>query len=454
MATRFEPNQLDTSRPAPSLRIDHATIVTQDDSRRVMKDHALYVDDGRIAELAPHIATEADHVIDATGHVVLPGLINTHTHFPMTLFRGYGDDMLLEAWLQERIWPAEARLTEATMAAGGDLGLLEMIGSGTTSFLDMYFMEGMLAERTAKAGMRGWMGTGMVDIGQTPEGEAHARIPEIAKMIDDYAGHELITPCAAPHATYTCNPETLSKSAELAARTDTPLHIHCSETRTEVYDVEKRFGKRPVQHIADTGALIEQTVLAHCGWITKAEVQDIAQAQAKVAHNPTSNLKLATGGVTPLPELFAAGVTVGLGTDGPASNNVSSLFEAMKTAAIIQKQARWDALVVPAQQALDMATRGGAATLRREQDLGSIERGKIADLAIMDFRRPHLVPCHDVVSNIVYAGQMQDVTHTIVGGRVLYANGVFTTLDRDAVIAAAEAAAAEVCQTGQAKVAA
>ncbi|MBW3583027.1 MAG: amidohydrolase [Euryarchaeota archaeon] len=446
MATDITPGSVDTNRPPASLLVRGAHVVTQDERRSILKTHDVYCEDGRIVEVAPDVATEADIVVEAAGRVLLPGLVNAHTHLAMGLFRGYGDDMLLEPWLQERIWPAEARLTEETMRAGADLGLLEMIRSGTTSFLDMYFMEPLLAEATAAAGMRGWMGWGLVDVGSTAEGDVHERLKgPFQAFAEDWADHDLITPSVAPHATYTCNPETLEKSAELAAHYDIPLHIHCAETRQEVYDVEAKTGRRPVAQLAATGALGERTVLAHCGWITKQEVQDIARAGAKVAHNPTSNLKLATGGVTPLPELFAAGATVALGTDGPASNNACSLFEAMKLAALVQKQQRWDPTILPAGEALDLATRGGAAALRRP-DLGTLEEGKTADLTLVDFRRPHLVPCHDVVSNIVYAAQMADVTHTIVAGRVLYGDGVFTTLDVPSVLSRAEEAARQVCQ--------
>ncbi len=434
---------MDPRRPPGSLCIKNATVVTQDEDRRILKNAAVYAEDGKIVEIGD-VKREADTVIDATGRVVIPGLINAHTHLSMGLFRGYGDDMLLEDWLQNRIWPAEGRLTETTMAAGADLGLLEMIRAGTTSFLDMYFMEPMLAERTEQSGMRGWMGWGLVDIATTPEGEPHERLlGPFQAFADDYRNNELITACPSPHGTYTCWAETLAKSAELATHYDVPLHIHCAETRTEIADVESKYNRRPVAQLAENGALGERTVLAHCGWITKQEVQTIAQARSKVAHCPVSNMKLATGGFAPVPEFLEAGATVSLGTDGSASNNAASLFETMKLSALLAKQHRWDPTVIPAQSALDMATRGGAAALRRD-DLGVIAEGKTCDLAIVDFQRPHLTPCHDVVSNLVYAAQSGDVTHTIVGGRVLFADGHYTTLDDESVRAQAQEAAAEV----------
>jgi 5-methylthioadenosine/S-adenosylhomocysteine deaminase len=417
-------------------------VVTQDPKRRILKDTDIYQEDGKIQQIGK-ISTEADTVIDATGRVVIPGLINAHTHFAMSLFRGYGDDMHLEKWLQERIWPAEARMTEATMAAGADLGLLEMIRFGTTSFLDMYFMEPLLAERTAQAGMRGWMGWSMVDI-ETPEGQSNPRLEKmIPEFLQKWQGHETITPVVAPHGTYTCHGETLAKCAELAREHHTLLHIHLSETRTENADVENRHGRRPLAQLDAHGALAENTVLAHCGWITKQEVQRIAEAKAKTVHCPVSNMKLATGGHAPIPELLQAGASVALGTDGSASNNAASMFETIKLAALLSKQHRWDPTVIPAQTALDMATLGGAAALMRD-DLGSIQEGKTCDLAIVDFDRPHLTPCHDVVSNLVYAAQATDITHNIVGGRVLLHEGEYTTLDKQQVITRAREAAREV----------
>lgn len=426
----------------PSLSIRNATIVTQNDRRQVLQGD-LYAEDHRIVSVGPR-APEADRTIDATGQVLLPGLVNLHTHVPMGLFRGYGDDMLLEPWLQERIWPAEARLTERTMRAGADLGHLEMVLNGVTSYLDMYFMEaGPIADSCRAAGLRGWCGEGMVDVGQTPDGEANRKTKVVEDSIRATANDPLVTHCPAPHGTYTCNRETYEESARIATEYGVPMHTHCSETRTEVYDVLERAGARPVEVLKQTGALSANAVLAHCGWVTKQEVQDIAAAGASVAHCPVSNLKLATGGVCPVPELHDAGVRVGLGTDGAASNNSTDLFETMKFAALVQKQHRWDPTVLPAQRVLDMATRDGADALRRP-DLGRIVPGATADLCLVDFRRPQLVPRHDAVSHLVYAVSGRDVSATVVHGRVLMAEGRVESLDVEAVVAAARRAAQEL----------
>ncbi|MFA5944984.1 MAG: amidohydrolase [Candidatus Thermoplasmatota archaeon] len=427
-----------------SVLVRNATIVTQDDSRRILHGD-LYVEDGRITHVGESKGRkEADRTIDGTGQVVLPGLINLHTHLAMGLFRGFGDDMPLEAWLKDRIWPAEAKLEERHMRAGVELGLLEMVRSGTTSFLDMYWMEeSVVAPACRSAGVRGWLGEGMVDIGQTEAGQPNKKLRDIERFLKSAKGDPLVTPCPAPHGAYTCNPETYTESARLANEHGVPLHTHCSETRTEVYDVQERTGKRPVARIAEAGALGARTVLAHCGWITKGEVADLAAARASVAHCPVSNLKLATGGVAPIPELHDAGVKVGLGTDGAASNNVLDQFQTMKFAALVQKQHRWDATALPAQRVLDMATRDAADALHRP-DLGRLVPGATADFILVDFRRPHLVPRHDTASHLVYAANGADVSTTVVAGRLLMAEGKVETLDAPRILRDAQDCADDV----------
>lgn len=424
-----------------SIAVKNTTIVTQDDSRRIVQGD-LFVDDDKIVQVGG-TAPEADHTFDGTGQVVLPGLINLHTHVPMGLFRGYGDDMLLEPWLQDRIWPAEAKLTPETMRAGADLGHLEMIGNGVTSYLDMYWMEAdVIADSCRTAGLRGWCGEGMVDF-ETPEGEPNAKLKEIEASIKATRNDPLITHCPSPHGTYTASRATYEESARIAKEHGVPLHTHCSETRTELYDVLRDQGARPIQVLKETGALEANAVLAHCGWVTKEEVRDIGAAGASVAHCPVSNLKLATGGTCPVPEFHECDVCVGLGTDGAASNNGTDLFETMKFAALVQKQHRWDPTVLPAQRVLDMATRDGAAALQRA-DLGQLSEGATADFCMVDFRRPQLVPRHDVISHLVYATSGRDVSTTVVQGKVLMSEGQVRTMDREAVMARAETAARAV----------
>lgn len=423
-----------------SLRIRDTTIVTQDDARRVLHGDVL-VEEGRITHVGPAAGRkEADRIIDGTGQVLIPGLVNLHTHLAMGLLRGYGDDMSLEPWLETRIWPAEAKIGGPEMKAGADLGLLELIRGGTTSFLDMYWLqEDVMAPAVRAAGVRGWVGEGMVDIHQTEPGNPNKKLAGVERFIKAAKASKdpLVTPCPAPHGTYTCYPETYAEAARISREHGVPLHTHCSETRTEVHDVQAKKGLRPVGFLDKHGALHDRSVLAHCGWITKEEVRAIAAAGASVAHCPVSNLKLATGGVAPVPELHAANAKVGLGTDGAASNNTLDLFQTMKFAALVQKNHRWDATVLPAQRVLDMATRDGADALHRP-DLGRIQVGATADLALVDFRRPHLVPRFDVVSHLVYAAGAGDVSTTIVNGNVLMADGKVETLQQAEVLRAAQ----------------
>jgi 5-methylthioadenosine/S-adenosylhomocysteine deaminase len=372
------------------LFLDGGIVLTQDARRRVVRG-SVRIDGERIVAVGADAKRErGDEVLDCAGRIVLPGLVNAHTHAPMTLLRGLADDLPLEQWLRERIWPVEAKLTPATTRAGADLACLEMLLSGTTSFADMYFFQDEVARAAEHAGMRAWPGFPLLDFG-TPEHPAERQVAECEAFLQRWQGHDLVSPVVAPHATYTCGPATLEAAAKLSARYNVLLHTHCSETRTEVYDVEARRGARPLALLERHGCLGPRTILAHCGWITKEEVRTIAAARASVAHCPVSNLKLGTGGFTPLPELLSAGANEPLGTDGAASNNTLDVLETAKLTALVHKHHRWDPTVIPAQTALDLATRGGATALGRS-DLGSIEAGKLADVVLLDARAAPSAP--------------------------------------------------------------
>lgn len=402
-----------------SILIKDTWVVTQDSAKKQFKGY-IYIEDELIQEVKQKpITVEADYKIDGAKKVVIPGLINTHTHVPMILLRGYGDDMVLEEWLKNRIWPVEAKLDKRSISAGTDLGLLEMILSGTTCFADMYFFEDTIAERTVKAGLRGFLGFSLLDFG-TPEFKPEELFLECEKFIEKWKDkNSLVTPVVAPHSSYTCSPGTLERCAELSEKYKVLIHTHCSETQHEISDVQRRYGVRPLEQFKKTGILNQRAILAHCGWITKGEVKEIARAGASVSHNPVSNMKLATGGFTPIPELIEENTIIGLGTDGAASNNTLDMFETMKFAALIHKHHRWDPCVTPAQTVLDFATIGGAKALHMSDKLGCIEEGKLADLIILDFNKPHLTPCYDVVSHIVYAAKASDVYAAIVNGKPL-----------------------------------
>jgi 5-methylthioadenosine/S-adenosylhomocysteine deaminase len=424
-----------------SILIKDSILITQDKKRRQIKGNILIEEDEIVEITDKPISTETEFKIE--GKLVIPGLINTHTHLPMSLLRGYGDDLILKKWLEERIWPVESKLDSKSVEIGAELGLLEMIASGTTSFLDMYFFEDTIAKVTQKSGIRGFLGFALIDFG-TPEYKKEELIPRCESFVKRWRGKELIYPVIAPHATYTCGPETLQKSLEISDRYNVLMHIHCSETREEIYDVKKEYGRRPIHQLKELGLLCDKMVLAHCGWITKNEVIDIKKGGAKVSHCPVSNMKIATGGFTPVPELIDADVAIGLGTDGCASNNVLDMFSTMKFCALVHKHHRWDPTILPAQTVLDFATIEGARCLKMERYIGSIEKGKKADLILLDLKKPHLTPHHNFVSHLVYAANGSDVYATIANGKVLMLDREFLTLNYEEILNKAESKAKEL----------
>ncbi len=420
-----------------SILIKAATIVTQDSERNIIEGD-VYIEDGRIVEIGK-INVEAEYVVKKK--IVMPGLINTHTHLPMTLMRGYGDDLTLEEWLTTRIWPIEKKLDKKMIKAGTRLAFLEMISTGTTCCADMYFFENAIAEVANEMKIRCFAGFSIIDF-DTPEMKKEMLLAECEKFIKKWKGNEIVKPVVAPHSTYSCSPETLQKAAELARKYDVLLHTHCSETRKEVYDVLKKYGSRPLEQFKKNGVLTEKTILAHCGWITKEEVKEIARAKACVSHNPVSNMKLATGGFTPLPELFDANAIVTLGTDGAASNNKLDMFETMKFAALIHKHHRWDASVVTAQQTLDMATINASKFFGID---GSIEEGKKADIICLEIT-PNLVPRHNIISHIVYAASGFNVSDVIINGKMIMNDRKFIYIDKNKIMEEAEKAKEELLE--------
>lgn len=426
-----------------SILIKNSTILTQNKKRQQLHGD-IYIEDHEITQISKKpLSVEADYKIDGRKKLVLPGLINTHTHIPMTLLRGCGDDMILKNWLEERIWPVEAKLDDTSIEIGTKLGLLEMIASGTTSYLDMYFFEDAIGMATEKAGLRGFIGFALIDFG-TPEYSADELMSQCEQFVKRWKANNLIQPVIAPHGIYTCGPETLQKSLEIADKHDVLLHIHCSETRGEVYDVQKKYGERPVGQLKKYGLLCGKMILAHCGWITKNEILDIKKGGASVSHCPVSNMKIATGGYAPIPELLDSGVPISLGTDGAASNNVLDMFDTMKFCALIHKQHRWDPSILPAQTVFDLATIGGAKSLGVEKEIGTIEEGGKADIIILDLNKPHLTPHHNSISHLVYAANGSDVCTTIVNGKLLMLDRKFFTIDCEKTLEEAEKCAKEL----------
>ena len=424
----------------PSLLIRDAILLTMDRENRTMRGD-VRIEDGLITHVgaAPQ---HADQVLDAAGDILLPGFVNAHTHSPMTLLRGLGDDLPLEAWLQTRIWPAEKTLTRQDVDAGTRLAIMEMLRTGTTHFNDMYFFADSTAAAVESVGIRAHVGATLIDF-DTPElakdkQEEHAR-----RFAQRYHGHPLVTPTIAPHAVYSCSDETLATVRAIRDECGVRVHTHCSETRFEVQDTIDKRGARPVA-VLKRHDLLRDSILAHCGWCTKEEVRALAAEGAHAAHCPVSNMKLATGGTMPLLEMWDAGLNVALGTDGAASNNSLSLLESAKFAALVQKQHRWDARAAPAARVLDAATLGGRRALH--QPAGGIAVGQPADLALVSTTGPHMRPLHDPASTLVYCASGADVRATIVAGRVLYLDGAWPTMEAARVLRDADAAGARLAK--------
>lgn len=409
--------------------------MTQDPSRSVLRDASVYVEDGRIAEVGKKTHQEADQVIDADGMILLPGLVNTHTHAPMVILRGYADDMPLQEWLSERIWKVEPNMTSETCYWGAMLACLEMIASGTTTFNDMYFSVEDVARAVDKSGMRAILSSLILEI--SPDAKFHRE--NARKVLDHLKSlrNPLVTPAIAPHAVYSCSEETLLWAKQTADEEKVPVHTHIAETKVEQAEVENKQGMKVVEYLNKIRFLGSNVVGAHCVWLSKNEVRLLGQSGTKVAHCPVSNMKLAVGAAAPISEMIQNGVNVGLGTDGAASNNTLNMFETMKFCALLHKHSRWDPTALPAQMTLDLATIEGARVLGMEKKIGSVEIGKTADLILVNTRSPSLTPIHGrdtVISDLVYSASGADVDTTIVDGRILMEKRRFVALNPTEII--------------------
>jgi len=424
-----------------SILVKGGLIVTQNWKREVLKGDVL-IENGRISGVG-HVKSRADEVLDATGCVVMPGLINCHTHVAMALMRSVADDVKLEKFL-DRTFAIDARRAPDDIAIGAALGCLEMARSGTTTFLDLYYSEDIIAKSVEEVGLRGYLGWAVLDEKFTTQ--KGKPIKNCEGFLRSHKNKPMIRPVVAPQGVYVCSDETLLEAKDLAARENTFCHYHISETRHEVYEFQKKKGKRPAEHLSEIGFLSRGDVAAHTAWLTINEVRLLAKAGVSVAHCPTSNMKLASGSVAPVPEMLKEGVSVCLGTDGCSSNNGLDMFLEMKFASLLHKTYRWDAGVISAQAALDMATIEAAKALGAEKELGSIEPGKKADLVILDCSMPSMVPTRtdNVVANLVYAGPSHAVRDTIVDGKFVLRNRVIQTVDEKKITKKAEAAADEL----------
>lgn len=430
------------------LIVANGTVVTMDAARRVLSPGSVAIQDGRIVAVdAPPVVSErypGARMIDASGRVILPGLVNTHTHAPMVMYRGLADDLALMDWLQRYIFPAEAKtVSPEFVRIGTRLAALEMIRSGTTTFADMYYFEEEIARATAEAGLRGVLGQTIIEF---PSPDAKTPADGLARadaFIQAFRNHPLVTPAIAPHSTYTLDRETLLASRDLAIRHSVPMLIHLAETDDERAITTKRFGQRPVGVLEALGLWGPRIVAAHGVWIAPDEIQLLKAHDVGVSHNPESNMKLASG-TAPVVDYLAAGVSLGLGTDGAASNNDLDMFEAMRQAAFLHKLATRDPRAVSAQTALELGTIGGARVLGLSDRIGSLEVGKRADLIVVRMNQARQTPMFDPISHLVYVTRGDDVQTTIVDGRVLMHNGRVLSLPENEVLAAARTAAVDV----------
>ncbi|MEQ1911772.1 MAG: amidohydrolase [Vicinamibacterales bacterium] len=435
-------------RRSVSLVVIGGTVLTENDTRQIISPGAVaisgadIVDVGSPAEIAARYS--ATQTIDARDQIVLPGLINTHTHAPMVMFRGLADDLALMDWLQKYIFPAEAKtVSPEFVRTGTRLAALEMIQSGTTTYTDMYYFEEEIAKATKEAGLRGVLGQTIIQFpvadAKTPaEGLARAEV-----FIKAFKDDPLIVPAVAPHAMYTLDRATLVAAAELGRKYDVPVLIHLAETQDEVKTARTDHQNTPAGYLESIGFWGPKTVAAHGVWVSDEDIAILKRHNVGVSHNPESNMKLASG-TAPVLKYIAAGVNLSLGTDGAASNNDLDMFEAMRQASFLAKLSSGNPTAVPAQVALDMATIGGAKALGMDKMIGSIEPGKRADLITVSMSTARQTPMYDAVSHLVYVTRGDDVRNTIVNGRVLMRDRRVSTLNEVDVLSQAKALAQKV----------
>ena len=422
------------------ILLDNICLIPMSGGEAYLKDAYLVIEGQYIKAIGQGAAPvdQYDKVIDGQNRVALPGFVNTHTHAAMTLLRGYADDMPLMDWLEKKIWPLEAKLTADDVYWGTMLAITEMIKSGTVCFADMYFFMDAAARAVANSGIRAVLSRGMIGVG--PENElAFSESREMVKKWHD-SNDGRIKCMLGPHAPYTCPPDYLKRVIELSEELEVGLHIHVAETKGEFEDIQRLYGSTPVVHLDKIGLFNRQVVAAHCVHLSQEDIKILAAKRVGVAHNPESNMKLGSG-IAPVQEMLAAGITVALGTDGASSNNNLDMLQEMRSAAYLQKVHLMDPTVIPALQALQMATVNGARALGLESEIGQLRPGFKADIIIMDLKHPHMLPVYDPVSNIVYSAQASDVETAIVDGKILMEDRVIKAFDEEEVLAKAREAA-------------
>ena len=424
-----------------TILVDGGLVLTFDDVGTAIENGAVAVQDGGIVAVGPSSELRPRYpdaeVIDATGRIVMPGLVNSHAHVPMTLFRGIADDLKLMDWLEKHIFPAESRFVDEEFVRWGTrLACLEMLRGGVTTFADMYYFEDAIAEEVEACGMRGVLGQTVIDFPAPDYKTFDEAMAAAETFIERWKDHGRVVPAVAPHAIYTVSGKHLKAAFRLAEKHDVPYLIHVAESLAEIEDSRAAHGRSTVEYLAGLGVLKSRMLAAHVIWPTSGEIGLMADADVGVAHCPESNMKIAEG-IAPVPQLLAAGVDVGLGTDGAASNNDLDLWSEMDTAAKLHKVAHLDPTVLPAETVLRMATRGGAAALGLGDVAGSLEVGKLADLIVVRTDGVHQTPWYDPNSLLVYSTHSNDVETVLVDGRIVVRDGVVLTVDEASVRAKA-----------------
>ncbi len=376
----------------------------------------------------------AREVIDCGNSIVMPGLINTHTHAAMAYFRGLADDLPLTEWLEKHIWPAEAKFVKPDFVRkASELACLEMIKSGITFFNDMYYFSGVTAEACKQVGIRAMLSDAIIDFPAPSYKNVNEAIRLFKEFYNKYKDDELINISIQPHAIYTCCKKTLIKIKELAQEFNIPIHIHISETKKEVDDCKKQHGKSPVEYLDKIGFLSDKVIAAHSVWLSNNDLEIYKNRGVKVSHCPMSNMKLASG-IAPIPEMLKMGITIGIGTDSAASNNTLDIFSEMRTCALLHKVGSLDPTALKAREVVKMATVGGAKVLGLENKIGSLENGKRADIITINLDKPHLTPIYNPFSHLVYCVEAQDVENVIINGKVIMGNREVKTIDEEKVL--------------------
>ncbi len=421
-----------------SIIIKNGIIVTVDSIGTILPNGAIAIDGDKIIAIGKNEEIlnkyRSENIIDAKGKIVMPGLVNCHTHLSMTLFRGLADDLELQDWLTKYIFPAETDFMNAeSVELGAKLAMIEMIRSGTTTFNDMYFYEDIVAQVAKKIGMRGVVSESLINFPVPNSNNSDIGIEHIRKMTKKYKNDSLITVGLAVHSPYTCSPELLKKAKNVAKELNLNYHIHVAETKWEVDTIYKLYKMTPVEYLDKLGVLDSKTIAAHGVWLTDSDIKIFANRGVSVAHNPECNMKLSSG-AAPIDKMNELNCNVGLGTDGVASNNNLNMFEELHTMALLAKLSTKKPTSIPAEKAIRIATIQGAKLLGKEREIGSLEVGKKADIILINMNRPNTTPLYNVYSSLVYSVNANDVSDVIINGKFVMKNFTMLNINEDEVM--------------------